>query len=73
MELDAPILIIDEIRGRRIAIQLGLKVRGTLAILTRAKREGRIVSLRQALDLLRARGTWIDQELFDEVLRIAGE
>ena len=35
--------------------------------------EGRIVSLRQVLDLLRARGTWIEQELFDEVLQIVDE
>ena len=59
--------------SRRIALQLGLKVHGTLGILSRAKREGRIVSLRQALDLLRERGTWINQELYDEVLRIVGE
>lgn len=72
-ELHSPLLIIDEIRGRRIALQLGLKVHGILGILTRAKREGRIVSLRQALDLLRERGTWIDQELYNEVLRIVGE
>jgi hypothetical protein len=71
--LHSPLLIIDEIRGRRIALQLGLKVHGILGILTRAKREGRIVSLRQALDLLRERGTWIDQELYNEVLRIVGE
>jgi len=50
-----------------------LQVRGTLGILARARREKRILSLREVLDRLRARGTWIEQELYEEVLRLVGE
>lgn len=49
------------------------RVRGTLGILAQAKREDRIPSLGEALDLLRARGTWVDQTPYEQMLRVVGE
>jgi predicted nucleic acid-binding protein len=72
-ERQATLVLMDEIRGRRIVERLGLKARGTLGILIRAKAEGRLPSLIQVMDLLRARGTWIGDDLYEDVLRRVGE
>lgn len=72
-ELSAAELLIDERQGRRIAQVLGLRVKGTLGILLRAKQCGLIPALRDELDNLIRQGAWISQRVYDTVLQAAGE
>lgn len=66
--------LIDELRGRGKAIQLGLKVTGTVGVLIRAKAEGLIEQLRPLLDRLENElGFFISPNLRAEALRLAGE
>jgi|SRR5215217_8798173 len=44
------LLIIDELKGRRLARQLGLTLTGTLGVLAAAKRSGHIPLLKPVLD-----------------------
>lgn len=56
-----------------MARALGLKVAGTIGILLRAKFQGKIESLREELERLRATGFCLSEELYEKVLREVGE
>lgn len=73
VELNANRLIIDERRGRNEAIKLGLQVTGLLGVLLASKRQGLIPIVQPILDDLIAQGFWIREELYAEVLQLAGE
>ncbi len=73
VELNADRLLIDERQGRNEAIQLGLQVTGLLGILLAAKRQGLIPLVQPLLDDLIAQGFWMREELYAEVLLLAGE
>lgn len=68
------LLILDDALGRRIAHHLELAYTGTLGVLVKAKREGRLPAVKPVLEALRDRTTmYLSRNLTDWVLREAGE
>jgi predicted nucleic acid-binding protein len=67
------VLLVDDLRARRIAERLGLRRMGTVALLGQAKRDGLIPKLKPALDGLVSSGIFIRQELIDAALKEIGE
>jgi len=73
-ELRAHLLLIDETEGRAAARALGLAVTGTLGVLLRGKREGRVAALKAVLDVLIERHSFrLSRQLYEQVLREVGE
>ncbi len=74
VELNPDIVFLDESEARTIARIYGLNISGVIGILIRAKREGRISSLREELDRLRNNaGFWIGDEIYEKALHASGE
>jgi hypothetical protein len=72
-ELQAGMLLMDERRGRRRAIQGGLTVVGTLGILIEARKHSFIGPLAPLLDKLKHLPFYMSQALITQVLREVGE
>lgn len=62
-------LVIDEEKGRQIARDHNINVIGTVGVLIRAAREGRLSSLQDDLDLLRQNRFRISNHLYRNALR----
>ena len=73
-ELHADRLLIDERKGRRVAVREGVPVIGLLGVLLLAKRRGLIVSARALLGRLELEaGIYLTADLKEEALRSVGE
>lgn len=67
----AALLIIDEAKGRRRAMEYNLTLTGVVGILTQAAREGIIDTLQADLDHLRQAEFRISDRLYQQALRAA--
>lgn len=68
LSTDNSLLIIDEIKGRKIAIKNGVEIIGTLGILILAKNKGLIDNLEKVIYDLRQNGFHISKKLMDILL-----
>lgn len=66
-------LILDELKGRKVAKRLGLSVTGTIGIIIKAKNQGLIESGKTILNALERHGFWLSQKLKKEILKKMNE
>ena len=73
LELDAELLIVDDLAARRLAQSLGLRMTGTIGILLEAKRYGLIQEIRPVLDEMLRWNFRVSKTLYDNALELAHE
>lgn len=75
LALETPdcIIILDDLKARKIAEKYGLKITGTLGIILYAHEKGIVKSVKHLLDKMKKSGFRINDEIEKEVLIKAGE
>lgn len=62
-------VILDDLKARKLARQLGLRITGTLGIISRAKEIGVINKVKPFVEKLKKSNFWISEELIDNFLK----
>ena len=73
IEIDESTLLIDDLKGRKVAEKLKLNYSGTFGLILRAKQEGFIESIIPILAKVRATNFRFSDKLFETLIELAGE
>jgi predicted nucleic acid-binding protein len=73
LENAGSLLIIDELKGRKIAKQMGLQVTGSLGVLITAKRNNHIKAVKPIIEKIRQTNFRVSNELINSVLEKVNE
>lgn len=68
LEIGADLILLDDSDAREKARLYGLEITGTIGILLRAEKEGKLSSIKETLEELRITGFWIDGELMSRLV-----
>lgn len=73
LESKPSLLILDDLKARKLADKLMLEYTGTLGLFLKAKESGKILQIKPFLEKIQATNFRFSQKIFDEILTIAGE
>ena len=73
LEESNPLLILDDLKARKLAANLNLNYTGTLGILVDAKLSGYLLSIKPVIAKIRTTNFHLPDELEQKILRASGE
>ena len=73
IELNADLLIVDDLAARKMAHKMGIKITGVIGVLLEAKRIGIIKELKPYLDAMLKEGFRVSKSVYEESLNLARE
>ena len=72
-EIDNTTVILDDLKARKIANKLGIKVTGTIGVIVKAKLQGSISSAKNILDKISNTDFRINAKIIEQAIKEAGE
>lgn len=73
LEKKDAILLIDDLKGRKVSEKLNLKYSGTLGLILKAKQAGIIPSVKSIIEKIKSTNFRFSEQLIDEIIKQANE